>query len=110
MRAGMSAWYSGDCEEAWTHFWIVNVTSESGKWMEGLSFPELAERCGTDIPTAICQALIREKGKVQIRMEAMLESDMEKLLSMKDTMVGSDSMCMSNEGIMKGGMTNPRSF
>lgn len=110
MRAGMSAWYSGDCEEAWTHFWIVNVTSESGKWMEGLSFPELAERCGTDIPTAICQALIREKGKVQIRMEAMLESDMEKLLSMKDTMVGSDSMCMSNEGIMKGGMTHPRAY
>lgn len=110
MRAGMSAWYSGDCNEAWTHFWIVNVTSESGKWMEGLSFPELAERNGTDIPTAICDALIREEGKVQIRMEAMLESDMEKLLSLEDTMVGSDSMCMSNEGIMKSGMTHPRAY
>lgn len=110
MRAGMSAWYNGDCEEAWEHFWIVNVTSDSGKWMEGLSFPELAERNGTDIPTAICDALIRENGKVQIRMEAMLESDMEKLLAHTDTMVGSDSMCMSNEGIMKGGMTHPRAY
>lgn len=110
MRAGMSAWYNGDCDEAWEHFYIVNVTSDEGKWMEGLSFPELAEKKGMDIPSAICDALIQENAKIQIRMEAMLQSDLERLMAYTDTMIGSDSMCMSNEGIMKGGMTHPRAY
>lgn len=110
MRAGMSEWYNGDCEEAWEHFYIVNVTSQDGKWMEGLSFPELARRKGMDIPSAICDTLVQEKAKVQIRMEAMMQNDLEHLMANDDTMIGSDSMCMSNEGIMQGGMTHPRAY
>lgn len=104
--------YVGDEGEfkGWEKFAIVNVTNESGKWMEGKFIPEIAKEISKEPAEAVIEILISQNAKVQMRNGVMEEQDVDKIVSYKDAMFGSDSMSMSNEGIFSGGKTHPRAF
>ena len=97
-------------EEAASNQWIANVTADSGKWMESKSLLELAESQGKTIAATVCDILLEQESKVQMRGRCMDENDMETFTANPESMVGSDSMCMSNKGIMAGGKTHPRAY
>ncbi len=50
----------------WSGLRVMAVTRESNRWMEGLTFPQIARRLGKHPMDAICDLLLDERGSVLV--------------------------------------------
>ncbi len=94
----------------WKKVVIATVSNESNKWLEGKSIDEISKIQEKDDFDTVFDIIVEENGRVQIVVELMRNEDMEKILTHKNAMIGSDSMCLSTEGILSSGKPHPRAF
>lgn len=50
----------------WSGLRVMAVPTEANRWMEGLTFPEIGRKTGTDPFDVICDLLIEENGQVLV--------------------------------------------
>jgi len=50
----------------WSGLRVMAVPTEANRWMEGLTFPEIGKKTGTDPFDVICDLLIEENGQVLV--------------------------------------------
>jgi N-acyl-D-amino-acid deacylase len=94
----------------WENITITTVNSQANKHLEGKTIRQIADMQGKDPFTAVFDLLIAEKGKVLIVLLLMAEEDLINILKHPMSMIGSDGMSVSTEGIMSFGMPHPRAF
>ena len=78
--------------------------------MEGKTIRQIADLQDKDPYNTVFDLLIAEKGKVLIVLLLMAEEDLINILRHPMSMIGSDGMSVSTEGIMSFGMPHPRAF
>jgi N-acyl-D-amino-acid deacylase len=93
--------------ESWSRVCISTVSREDGKWMEGRSVKEVAERMGMDPVDALLKILVEEELRVDAVMHSMSEENLRRFLSLPFTMIGSDSAARP---LMARGKPHPRGF
>ena len=94
----------------WENITITTVNSQANKHLEGKTIQQIADLQDKDPFTAVFDLLIAEKGKVLIVLLLMAEEDLINILKHPMSMIGSDGMSVSTEGIMSFGMPHPRAF
>jgi len=94
----------------WENITITTVNSEANKHLEGKTIRQIAELQDKDPYNTVFDLLIAEKGKVLIVLLLMAEEDLINILRHPMSMIGSDGMSVSTEGIMSFGMPHPRAF
>jgi len=94
----------------WENVLIATVISDKNKWMEGKSIQTLSEEQGKDPFATIFDLLLSEKGRVQIVIHMMSETDLLEIIRHPLAMIGSDGMSVSTEGLMSFGRPHPRAF
>lgn len=94
----------------WENITITTVNSEANKQLEGKTIRQIAELQDKDPYNTVFDLLIAEKGKVLIVLLLMAEEDLINILRHPMSMIGSDGMSVSTEGIMSFGMPHPRAF
>ena len=94
----------------WENITITTVNSQANKHLEGKTIRQIADLQDKDPFTAVFDLLIAEKGKVLIVLLLMAEEDLINILKHPMSMIGSDGMSVSTEGIMSFGMPHPRAF
>jgi len=111
IEAGIPGWNNfAKMANDWSGIIIATISSESNKYLEGKSIEEISKLMCKDPYETVFDLIIAEEGKVQIVLESMREEDVEKIISHKGAMIGSDSMCLSTEGILSSGKPHPRYF
>lgn len=111
IQTGIPGWQNfAKAAGDWNKVIIATMFNESSKWLEGKSIAEIAQLQQKDPFDAVFDLIIDEKGKIQIVVDLMKEEDVEKIISHKKAMIGSDSMCLSTEGILSSGKPHPRAF
>ncbi len=94
----------------WQDVVIASVMGEENKALEGKSIQQISEEQGKDPFDVVFDTIIAENGKVQIVIEVMSEEDVLKVVKHPKTMIGSDSMDLSTEGLLSVGKPHPRAF
>ena len=94
----------------WENITITTVNSEANKHLEGKTIRQIADLQDNDPYNTVFDLLIAEKGKVLIVLLLMAEEDLINILKHPMSMIGSDGMSVSTEGIMSFGMPHPRAF
>ena len=94
----------------WENITITTVNSEANKHLEGKTIRQIADLQDNDPYNTVFDLLIAEKGKVLIVLLLMAEEDLINILRHPMSMIGSDGMSVSTEGIMSFGMPHPRAF
>lgn len=94
----------------WENITITTVNSQSNKHLEGKTIRQIADLQDKDPYNTVFDLLIAEKGKVLIVLLLMAEEDLINILKHPMSMIGSDGMSVSTEGIMSFGMPHPRAF
>lgn len=94
----------------WENITITTVNSEANKHLEGKTIRQIADLQDKDPYNTVFDLLIAEKGKVLIVLLLMAEEDLINILRHPMSMIGSDGMSVSTEGIMSFGMPHPRAF
>ena len=94
----------------WENITITTVNSQANKHLEGKTIRQIAELQDKDPYNTVFDLLIAEKGKVLIVLLLMAEEDLINILRHPMSMIGSDGMSVSTEGIMSFGMPHPRAF
>ena len=111
IEVGLPGWQNfAKAAGDWNKVIIATMSNDSSKYLEGKSITEIAELQGKDPLDTVFDLIIRENGRIQIVIELMKNEDMEKIISHKKAMIGSDSMCLSIEGILSSGKQHPRAF
>jgi N-acyl-D-amino-acid deacylase len=111
VEAGIPGWQNlFKAAGGWENITITTVNSQANKGLEGKTIQQIADLQGKDPYTAVFDLLLAEKGKVLIVLRLMSEEDLVKILKHPMSMVGSDGMSVSTEGIMSFGMPHPRAF
>lgn len=89
---------------------IASVFRDENKSFEGRTVEELAKETGKDGFDFCYDLLKAENGKVQINVEVMCQSDVDKVVCDPETMIGSDSADFATDGILNFGQPHPRAF
>ena len=111
IRNGIKGWQNfGRAVGGWHNVTIATVFSEEGEKFLGKTIEEAAAMENKDPFTFIFDFLIQQKSRVQILTKMMLEEDIEKIIAHPLSMIGSDGMSLSTEGILGTGQPHPRAF
>ena len=109
---GIPGW-ENFCQAAhgWDNIPIATVnTADSQKYL-GMMIGDAARMEGKDSYDFVFDFMIKEQGRVQIITNgAMIEEDVTAIMSHPDTMIGSDGMALSTEGVLAAGKPHPRAF
>ena len=89
---------------------IASVYREENKSYEGRTVEELAREAGKDGFDFIYDLLVAENAKVQINVNVMSQTDVDKVVCDPETMFGSDSADFATDGILNFGKPHPRAF
>ncbi|MBS6952260.1 MAG: D-aminoacylase [Enterocloster asparagiformis] len=112
IRDGLPKWQNpvktvGD----WNRITFASADTEEGKAaLIGKTIAQVCGEMGCDPYELIFDTLIRENGRVQILPAMMDQDDVDKIVSHPDSMIGSDGMSLSTEGILSTGNPHPRAF
>lgn len=108
---GIKGWqnFAKSCE-SWSNITISSVSTEKGKILLGKTIEQLAEIQSKDPYEVMFDTLIQENGRVQILNKMMSDEDVAHIISHPATMISSDGMNLSTEGIMSTGNPHPRAF
>jgi N-acyl-D-amino-acid deacylase len=94
----------------WGNITITTVNSQANKHLEGKTIRQIADLQDKNPYDTVFDLLLAEKGKVLIVLLLMAEEDLINILRHPMSMIGSDGMSVSTEGIMSFGMPHPRAF
>ena len=94
----------------WDGITFASVSTKEGESLLGKSIAEVAKEMNKDPYDVIFDSLVQENGRIQILTKVMSEEDMETIISHPDTIIGSDAMNLSIEGILSSGNPHPRAF
>lgn len=95
----------------WNRIVVATVMREESRHIEGMSIQEIATERGYDDPYAlVLDLLIEEGGRVLIVHHTMSEADLQKILCHPASIVISDAMGLSTEGLLSYGKPHPRTF
>lgn len=111
IEQGLPGWQNfAKAAGGWENITFAAVITEEGKSMLGKSIAQVAKETGKDPYRVMFDALIQENGRIQILVKMMRDDDVEKIVSHPDSMIGSDGMNLSTEGILSSGNPHPRAF
>ncbi len=89
---------------------LCSVMTEANKKYEGMNVLEVAADRGVDPFQAFFDLLVEEKSKIQMLNLSMSQDDVDQVIADPDGMIGSDSMDLSDEGLLSIGKPHPRAF
>ncbi len=96
---------------SWDRIIFANTNTEEGKKLLGKSIAQACEEQGGKDPYEfVFDTLIQESGRIQILAHSMDDKDVDTIICHPDTIIGSDGMNLSMEGILGTGSPHPRSF
>lgn len=95
---------------SWENITIATVVTEEGKSLIGKTIGQIAAEQNRDPFDVVFDTIIQEKSRVQILNKMMDERDVDIILSHPGTMIGSDGMSLSMEGLLSTGKPHPRAF
>lgn len=94
----------------WGNILVSVVNSEQNKWMEGKSIAVIAEILKNDPVKCLIDILVEENLRVGAIFFSMNEDNLETILKLPFTMIGSDSSARSFDGVTARGKPHPRGF
>lgn len=95
----------------WDRIVVATVMREDSKHVEGMSIQAItAERGYSDPYELIIDLLVEQNGRVLMVTHTMSEEDMQKFLRHPSSIVISDAMGLSTEGLLAVGTPHPRTF
>lgn len=94
----------------WDGIIIASVVTNQGESLVGKTISQLAKEQNKDPYDVVFDTLIQENGRVQIIVKMMQEEDVAKIVSHPMSMIGSDGMNLSIDGLMSYGRHHPRGF
>ena len=108
---GIEGWQNfAHASGGWQNITIATVFKKEGEKFLGKTIEEAAAMENKDPFTFIFDFLVEQQSRVQILVKMMKEEDIEKIISHPMSMIGSDGMSLSTEGIMSSGKPHPRAF
>ena len=108
---GIEGWQNfAHASGGWQNITIATVFSREGEKFLGKTIEEAAAMENKDPFTFIFDFIIQQQSRVQILVRMMTEEDIEKIISHPMSMIGSDGMSLSTEGILGMGKPHPRAF
>lgn len=108
---GIDGWQNfAHAAGGWENITIATVFNKEGEKFIGKTINEAASMVNKDPFTFIFDFLVEQESRVQILVKMMKEEDIEKIISHPMSMIGSDGMSLSTEGIMSSGKPHPRAF
>jgi N-acyl-D-amino-acid deacylase len=108
---GIKGWQNfAHASGGWQNIVIATVYSKEGEKYLGKTIEEASAMEGKDPFEFVFDFLIQQKSRVQILVKMMLEEDIEKIIRHPLSMIGSDGMSLSTEGILGTGKPHPRAF
>jgi len=108
---GIEGWQNfAHASGGWQNITIATVFKKEGEKFLGKTIEEAAAMENRDPFTFIFDFLVEQQSRVQILVKMMKEEDIEKIISHPMSMIGSDGMSLSTEGIMSSGKPHPRAF
>ena len=108
---GIEGWQNfAHASGGWQNITIATVFKKEGEKFLGKTIEEAAAMENMDPFTFIFDFLVEQQSRVQILVKMMKEEDIEKIISHPMSMIGSDGMSLSTEGIMSSGKPHPRAF
>lgn len=111
MKNGIPGWQNFyNVAGGWDDITIATVNTEGSQKYLGRKIGEIAKSENKDPFTFAFDLMVTEKSRVQIILPGMSLEDMTYILSRPETMVGSDSMSLSTEGVLGTGRPHPRAF
>lgn len=99
-----------DKKDYWESVIISSVDSEDNAWMEGRTIADISAALRLDEISTLFRILIDERLRVGAIFLSMNEENLEKFLSLKYCMIGSDSSARSFDGPTRKGKPHPRTF
>jgi N-acyl-D-amino-acid deacylase len=98
-------------EAGWEKIFISSVKTEKWKDTEGLSIAEIARTRNYPHESAVLfEILLDERAEVWMTMESMGQEDIERIMTSKFTMIGTDGSGVSPTGILSHGKPHPRHY
>ncbi|MGO9379352.1 MAG: N-acyl-D-amino-acid deacylase family protein [Dissulfurispiraceae bacterium] len=94
----------------WQGVYISSVSGRGNKWMEGENILDIASRTGRHPADAVLDITIEEDARAGAIFFSMCEENLRRFLSLKYTMIGSDSAVRSCPGPTCSGKPHPRGF
>jgi N-acyl-D-amino-acid deacylase len=94
----------------WNTVRISSVSSERNKWMEGKSLSEIAARQRKTVVDTLLHILCEEELRVSAIFFTMSEENLQSILRLPYSMIGSDSASRSFDGVTAIGIPHPRGF
>jgi N-acyl-D-amino-acid deacylase len=108
---GIDGWQNfAHAAGGWENITIATVYNKEGEKFIGKTIKEAAAKENKDPFTFVFDFLIQQRSRVQILVKMMKDEDIEKIISHPLTMIGSDGMSLSTEGILSSGKPHPRAF
>ncbi len=111
IAAGVKGWENVVKEIGWDRIYIASVKTE--KWMsiQGKSLEQIANELEyNDVFLLLFQLLLDEAAEVSMTIESMDEQDIQRIMTDKHTMIGSDGWGISPTGIFSQSKPHPRSY
>ncbi|SJZ74428.1 N-acyl-D-amino-acid deacylase family protein [Selenihalanaerobacter shriftii] len=97
-------------KESWEKILIAEVDKEYNKYLEGKSVAEIAKEKGNDPAEVVIDLLINEELKVSMVKFSICKEDLERVLTFPKSMIGSDALTRSKDGILNQGKPHPRAY
>lgn len=94
----------------WHNLTIATVNNPSGEKYLGMNIRDAAAMAKKDPFDFSFDFLIEQNGRVQVLNKMMLDEDVEKIIAHPLSMIGSDGMSLSMEGLLSTGKPHPRAF
>lgn len=111
IEQGVPGWQNfAKAAGGWENITYAAVITEAGKSLLGKSIAQVSAETGKDPYKVMFDTLIQEQGRIQILVKMMDDNDVEKIISHPDSMIGSDGMNLSTEGLLSSGSPHPRAF
>jgi N-acyl-D-amino-acid deacylase len=94
----------------WEKITISKTTLDKNRWMEGENIAEISQTLKKDPIECLLDILFEEKLNVDAIFISMSEENLQSILKLPYTVIGSDSSARSYSGVTSGGKPHPRGF
>jgi N-acyl-D-amino-acid deacylase len=97
-------------DDYWKTIIISKTTLDKNRWMEGENIEDISQTVNKDPVDCLFDILFEEKLNVDAIFTSMSEENLQSILKLPFTVIGSDSSARSYSGVTSGGKPHPRGF
>jgi N-acyl-D-amino-acid deacylase len=110
-ETGIEGWENWVRDDGFESIYISSVKTEKWRDMEGKNLAEITRLKGnSDEWETLFEILTDEKGEVMATIESMNDEDIQRIMTGRNTMVGSDAWAVAPTGVFGFGKPHPRYY